>query len=805
MTRLAAIVLSVLLACPLFVSSVSAAQPSAGSAGQVDLASCVRSRHSLALLLLMDTSASLGDTDPEFRRVTSAQLAVDGLANQLKSGGLGPDAKVEVAVTGFAGDVDESRWLNLRDSPDELATAIKDVGGRHDGTATDYVAALQGAQVRLAEQAATATAAGGGRPCQALIWFTDGKNQPEGTGTTEADTKAAEGDLCRPDGVVDRLRATGASLLTVALTGEILPAELTFLRKIAGEVPGCGTRAADGGSRYLSADEKDLIYKLFQIIEDKAPDVFCDGAGRPCTFTLDPAMSRFYVVIQTIGDVGDVSLVAPDGSTTALSRPGAAAPASGASLSWQWFDKRTVRVNGELPGAAAGRWAGAWKVVAPGGTSGGRLYLYGNLELRLTGTPRFVRGEPWRFGAAIAALSNSAVPGDLARLDPVFTAKVIDGTDERQATVSVPPGRVDTAEFDLTAPDSWHSAEVTLEIRVGLRTSTGVDLSPPMLIQRVAVVAPLLVRPTSLTELPSVNGHASTGKTITVEATEGGGCFWLAGDVVLASDDATVVTTTSHPEAHDRSSCVPVRPGSPGNLDVRFTVEHSSTGTAIGAVPLMLMKDGQAAVPYTIPVSFSMVAVPDRQKALRATAGIGVATLTPLLLFLLVNWLWLAKFEQHRDIRVRVTRIEVTPRGQDVVIGSSRPGVDWTTDELARPPDRQPRTKLVVGPVTFRTRFSLRRPFASPWTRVSGSGGYVLATPDDGPARALDHLPTCLPGTVVLAARDLHESGFTATVVHIQNLEPFAGDAVERFRQAVHEAALRLTADLPETAESTQI
>ncbi|MEV4150160.1 vWA domain-containing protein [Amycolatopsis sp. NPDC049691] len=806
MKRVIVVLLSALLACPVFVAGAAAPPPASDVASQADVAGCVRSRHRLDLMLLMDTSESLEDTDPTFKRVTAARLAVDGLTRQLDSGGFGSDAVVEVTVAGFAGDLDDSRWLNLRDAPAQVVTEVETVGHRQDGKATDYVAALQGAERRLTEQAAAATSSGGEKPCQALLWFTDGKNQPDGTNTSKAATEEAVGELCRPDGVVDRLRATGAALLTVSLTGQILAGEQDFLREITGELPGCGTRASAGGSRFLSADENTLIYKIFEILDQPAPGVLCDGHGKPCAFTVDSAMSRFYVVVQTAGEVGEVSLVAPDGSSTLLTKPGSAQPrrVSGAMLSWQWFDGRTLRIDGQLPGGAVGEWAGAWQVVAPGGTADGRLYVYGSLDVRLAGVPHFVRGEPWRFGAKIAAAPDSANPGDLARLAPAFTATVSDGDQELQAAVSQQPGRPDIAQFSLNPPDSWRSAEVVLKVRLVLRTSSGIELSPPVLIERVPVDAPLLLKPTGLTGLPSVHGHGTTDGTITVEAKEGTGCFWLAGDAELNPMPATVASTTNHPEARGPGSCVPVRPGAPGKLTVRFTVEHSWTGTATGSVPLMVAKDGQAAVPYTIPVSFTMVEVTDREKLIWSVAGVLAATLSPLLLFLLVNWLGFTRFDRARDIRVRTLRIRVRPRGGDVHITAGHAGSDWATDALARPPGRAPRWRLAVDRLTFRARFSPRRPFAPPTTQVSADGP-LLATPAAGPAPVLTGLPTYLPGTVVVVAEEPHASGFDATVVHVQNLEPFVGEAVERFRQAVHDAAARLATAAPEVTDPTHI
>ncbi|MEV4319660.1 vWA domain-containing protein [Actinocrispum sp. NPDC049592] len=764
---------------------------------RTDLAGCVQNRHSLAVLLLMDTSHSLNSTDRDNKRVLAARLAVDNL-HRLVSGD--KEVTVQVALAGFANKVDGGPWRDLNTSAAQVTADIEAFRGKNQTYATDYIAALNGAREMLADQAVN----GDRKACQALIWFTDGKNEPNGLATTKADTDRAQQELCRQGGVVDRLRGTDATWLTVGLNGNLLQPEKDLLGQITGVSPGCGTVTSAGGARYLSAGADDLADAFADLLQPTPPQSLCEAGRNACTFTLERSMRSFYVIIHTSQPDAQVSLRSPGGETVRLNDPVARQPVAGAALSWEWFDHETVRVSGDLPANTTGQWSGTWEVLVPTAARSGRIWLYGNLKLQITGEPRFTRGQQWTLRAEVSSLG---APVDLAQLRPEYSATVTDGADERPAQMNPIAGRGE-ADLTFSAPGSWHASEVTVKIKLSLRTPSGVDISPAAAIRNISVDARLRVTPTSLEDLPSIRGRARTGATLTITATDKAGCFWLAGDIVLNYVQEPMTITTDHPEATNEENCVRLAPHTADTLDITFKPEHGWSGSVTGTVPLMLKEDGGTATEQTVKVSFRMVAAPDVTLFRKSLAGVVIATISPLLLLFLVNWLGLAKIERRRDLRTASVKIDVTPNGSGVDIESAVNATDWTDELRLKAPSRVSRNKLIVGELSFKAHFLLRQPFAAPRTRITVPRGRCVATPTAGPAHKLDGLPTYLPGTVAVIAEATRGPGrFQATVVYVQDTSrrSTGDERRNQLRRDVHAAAERLVVLAGQPVRTTEV
>ena len=93
---------------------------------------------------------------------------------------------------------------------------------RDAGTAqgTNYEAALSGARKALQARGSRADA------CQVVFWFTDGLfslGDPYDVGATDA----ASARMCRPGGLLDKLRADQTSVVALALKGPDVEAQLS--------------------------------------------------------------------------------------------------------------------------------------------------------------------------------------------------------------------------------------------------------------------------------------------------------------------------------------------------------------------------------------------------------------------------------------------------------------------------------------------------------------------------------------------------------------------------------------------------
>lgn len=196
---------------------------------------CLAAQHGGDLLLVMDTSGSLSETDPQAARVMAAQYLLDRLAATGSTSGF----TLDVAISGFGTDYERVLdWTPLDEAGlGRAKDAVETFRDKDDSLDTDYWTALEGSRQQLADKAAGATR------CQAIAWFSDGgmdiepRTTPKlrarmphtgayapGVDVTTAEGAArAEADaatsMCRPGGLADQLRASGVVILGVGLDG----------------------------------------------------------------------------------------------------------------------------------------------------------------------------------------------------------------------------------------------------------------------------------------------------------------------------------------------------------------------------------------------------------------------------------------------------------------------------------------------------------------------------------------------------------------------------------------------------------
>ena len=118
----------------------------------------------LQVLLLIDQSGSLQQTDPDDQRITGAKAVVRSyaaLADQVR--------QIEFQVAGFGEVYRPGEWEFLdQDSLGDFLERVETVGSEDDQDHTDYVYALDGASKAFSDSPSVT--------CQTLFWFTDGQH-----------------------------------------------------------------------------------------------------------------------------------------------------------------------------------------------------------------------------------------------------------------------------------------------------------------------------------------------------------------------------------------------------------------------------------------------------------------------------------------------------------------------------------------------------------------------------------------------------------------------------------------------------
>ena len=357
------------------------------------------------VLVLVDASNSLSDTDPQLRRVHGVRRTVDTLADlQARQRG---HVSVAVAVDTFSQDY--YRHLGW-DTPENIAELL-DLPGVRAGIAervswTDYTAALSGAEIRFS-----------GAPdsrCNLLVWFTDGEHDTETPGELVPAETAALERLCNVDAAMENLsHELGVTTLAVMLSDPARPADPATLEMLFGVDDRCQNPLAGRIQTFEQAGE--LGEQLDEIAAEAVTDNVCtsplpgetqqcgdvpppaaaddclpDTSTQECVyeFTIDAAVEAFRLHIdQTALNRGIARpqeiafvMVSPSGQASAAVRHYELTDST--DDGWQqippfgfWafkpYDSRW-QIIGHRSAVEADDWAGTWQLRFWGDTEAGR-------------------------------------------------------------------------------------------------------------------------------------------------------------------------------------------------------------------------------------------------------------------------------------------------------------------------------------------------------------------------------------------------------------------------------------------------
>lgn len=614
----------------------------AASSALTDYGTCLQARRAGDLLLLVDASGSLKDTDSAGARVSAAKYLLEQMASTSAQGGF----RVDVAVSTFSSDFSgAATWTALDANGLTALTSQVDALSQADtGLETDYWSALEGARRVLANRAA---AQPDGTACQAIAWFSDGRldivprdnaatralapQKPYADGIdlrTEAGAAAAEAaaavQLCRAGGLADQLRSGGVRLFAIGLSPDGSDGDFALMRSIAtgAAAPGgaaCGAvQQPSPGEFVLARDIDDLLFAFGRFASpSREPLEHTSGVcqGQLCsedghTFVLDRSILSVHVLGSSDVDGVKVYLVPPKGD--ALELPHGAIGATTAltvgttALDVTWQSARTVAVNM----SAGDVWTGPWSLVfvdpakaSPTGVSRSQIHITGDLFPSWQAPNGQLHvGESiagTRLGLVDAsgkAVDPRSLLGDV-KLDVSLIAS--DGTVTPVATGLTKDQIGQPFALDLSKA-AVGPAFVRLELHV---TTAGATAGDGTVVPGTALTAQRVDVPVTLApppDFPVVGNRVEFGTFEgAVDAqgrlpVTGTGCVWLdPASLTVRGFPSSVGAVAVSAPATDAASCQAVDGGQGTALALRLTTKGAGNGAVTGTVTVYVAPQGE--------------------------------------------------------------------------------------------------------------------------------------------------------------------------------------------------------------------
>ncbi len=693
---------------PLGAPAASAAAPLPAVAPDIgnspalaNLSACLAEKKQGDLVLLMDTSGSLGTevsgdqaTDPNGVRVDAAQVLLDRLAaSQARSG-----ASIDVALVGFSSDYTMVKDFTAL-TPDQLPSLSESVAQFRDldkGFETDFWTALTSLSATMAQRAADRSA------CQFFIWFTDGeftlgardgvsaddprtppatdsKQIPGYEGVRLSDDaaiapilEAAKGDLCRQGGVADALRLAGITTIAIGLGGNpgaTGSPDFGLLQRISENQSGdCGAQPARG--LFVAADSLSSLFLAFDAIGDPTGSVtpldskpICPPQAPPdCGYTvqLDDVLSTVHVaaavvdssgafvpsndlLVELTGPGGPPPLQIPGGTTTVTS--GAVGPVT---VQYRWYPQGPLTIDLARPPGTS--WAGNWTLKFID-TTGQHSDAVSNIQLVLSSdlmtVPQIASG-PWRADGV-----SPQVVAQVERLDG--TPDNLDTPELRQAL---------TVTAALIPTDSTTAAVTqTVDANSGFTFALPADLSPGAYLVQTSLVVTVagrqlapVTRQTSVTVVPPpgspfldpaiqlldfglITGTATSGAQPVVVAApdDADGCVWITNGE-LQRHPESIQSVVIGTAANSAATCQRISAGQTVEVPVTLTPGAEGNDELDGTVTVFLAPADDVTRVSQSSVNYTAMTIRTAQGGVKVGVFL-VVMLLGLLIPLLTLWL----------------------------------------------------------------------------------------------------------------------------------------------------------------------
>lgn len=601
---------------------------------------CLAAQKEGDLLLLIDESGSLKDSDPSGSRVVAAQY----LLRRLQAFTERTQTKLNVGIAGFSHNYSPALdWTTLdADNAARISGVLESFRTRVQGQETDYWTALNGARGSLV---ARGPGANDSKRCQAIAWFSDGaldiiprasdKRKADALGgsrkefaedinltneaaAAEAEKRAAQ-QLCRPTGLSDQIRSEGVVIFAIGLAGPkgASPEAFALMRQVATSEGNCGAITTPPPGEFRLANDLDgLLLAFDQIstpdqpaIQKEAP--ICQNPDCPDhhRFVLDASIGQVHVLGNADLTTVKVYLRGPNGEPVELVRKSVGAKETitvgGVPITYMWPSDRTVEFD-MTKGADSSAWTGAWAIsfVDPAaGPSGGksRSNIHISSDLRPGWTaPK----KPLYSGERIPEAMLQVLNGQGQVVDPgqILGQLRLDATLVGEDRTEVPVASADVAgltkpfDLDLT---KLKPGPAVLRLQLNLTTAgpMGPDAKPesgtalkPQSAEIPIVVLPPVNYPKVSDKLDygRIETRAGLDKTAGLKVS-GPGCVWLepaAPKLTGAPSDLGKVTVESGRHS-SRATCLQVREGATAEFPVTLKTEAGGNGGLSGVVKVM--------------------------------------------------------------------------------------------------------------------------------------------------------------------------------------------------------------------------
>ena len=675
-----------------------------------DLVGCVQGSRRLLVLMLIDESASLKQTDPDARRVDAARSALDSLvALSTSEGEASPD--VDIAMAAFSNDYRLIQdWSPIEeDTTEELEGSLEEFRELQDGIDTDFVNALSTGREALASRAAEVSADVGDAPCKAVLLFTDGTYDiavrptaedqdrlgltkpyaPDIELTDEEAVRAAEkagrAELCEPGGLADQLRNDEITLLTVALSGDVARrSQLPLAAATAGKADDyeCGDQEKPARGAYLPAEDIDLLVVRFNEVGTRLAggslvpgtdgvtvcgDDACEGGSR--SFALDPSLRRAQV-LALAPEPGVVVEIDPPGDDPVRIDADGTTDIGGVQATTRDIAGRGFVIDLERPEDPAA-WNGEWRasILDPSGEQEGaagtlQVFVFSDITVEILDLTAFERGATTPLSVALVLPEGTRAEDVVASADAVVRVRNAVTLEQQTVELEGPATGPFTGAIEIPADETSNAFDVTAEVR--MTTTGGAALVSQSSEREVLVRRPggaIQFVPASLS-LPSLTGEGSTATELILTGGELDGCVWFGpADIPDApAEVGEIAFTVDGAPLPGEADCIAVPAGQSVTVLIEATPEGRDSGTVRGSLEVF-EKTGDGEPSTTdLPLRFDIARGIDQARRLLLALGLLVVGLgLPMLALLLVNALT-ARFQTLDLIRGAAIPVQVSRR-----------------------------------------------------------------------------------------------------------------------------------------------
>lgn len=645
-TRKAASALSALILAAGITAGLSVVSAQAADTSAADrFASCIAAQHRADVVVLLDESGSLDDTDPADARVDAAKFLLRKLVSLAEDGG----ADIAVRLSSFGNRYEaETDWVKASNGTlSQLTSAAEKFRDKDAASGTDYWLGLDGARKDLKARQSSDEPR-----CQAIIFFSDGQldiqpaawesvydrigrpyaeHNPLGSAADrEAATKAAAKSLCRPGGLADQVRKQDIITFGIGLSPAGDDGKFDLMKSVVTGSDSCGAIADPVPGMFTSVRNIDDLLFAFDAAagqsgtQTKAPvcqgAICAEGAHR---IVLDETISKVTVLASAPVDDVNVYLTAPNDEQVKLAHADVESShpigIDGVKGSYAWQSAHTVSI--EWVAAGALQWTGQWQVAfvdarksSPDAMSRTSIQVKGNLVPALTSAAPTQLRQDTPIKLAIGVTDREGKPVDLSQARGKVTMDVgLAFGDGSERVVSTGVDRagfgksVDVNPADFPLGDATLSLVLhvtTADLEASGKTVPGTELSPESADFPVVVLPPANF-PTSAGQLDFGTLDGQTVATAALKVT-GPGCVWLdpaktkvqtapeeSGDVVLEAAN------------HSSDTCLRVAAGATADLPVTLRAASPGNGSVSGEFTVALAAEDDLALTHPLGVHFS--------------------------------------------------------------------------------------------------------------------------------------------------------------------------------------------------------